>query len=425
MSSVGTAFFMSAIASLPKSIQRDLASLFASGLLFWACMASMLPVLPLYIKDGGVSDHEVGIVMGAFAIGLLLFRPQMGKLADARGRKLVLLIGVLVAAIAPAAYVLTQDKLWLIGIRIFHGLSIAAYTTAYSALIADMAPPENRGEVIGTMTLVNPIGMALGPLLGAWTLRHYDYATCYWVCSLLAAFSFVIASRIQPQSVPKSGNQAIDRADLQTPPLNSWQLIRSDRLRVPTFTLLMVGLAFGILSTFVPLYLRASGLPIDAGSFYSAAALTSFLMRFVLGKASDRFGRGRFITFGLICYMLSMLLLWLTQDVHFFILSGLLEGIGGGTVLPIMVALVADRSHAEERGRIFSLCISGFDLGIFLAGPMLGGIADRIGYQGLFGVATATVALSLIVFLTQSSKDLAHSLRFSLRQGRDLYALTR
>ncbi|MEB3293206.1 MAG: MFS transporter [Synechococcales bacterium] len=415
---------MSAIANLPKSSQRDLSSLFASGLLFWACMASMLPVLPLYIKDGGASDHEVGLVMGSFAIGLLLFRPQMGKLADARGRKLVMLIGILVAATAPIAYALTPTKGWLMGIRAFHGLSIAAYTTAFSALVADIAPRANRGEVIGYMTLVNPIGMALGPMVGAWTLRSFNYETCYWVSSLLASISFVIASRIRPQPSPITAQTQGLQNPIPSQAIPGWQLILSDRLRIPTFTLLMVGLAFGILSSFVPLYLRASGLPIDAGSFYTSAAITSFMMRFVLGKASDRLGRGRFITLGLICYALSMLLLCLTQDIYLFILSGLLEGMGGGTVLPIMLALVTDRSRPEERGRIFSLCISGFDLGIFLAGPLLGGIADRIGYQGLFGVATGMVVLSILVFLTRSSKDLAHSLRFSLSQGRDLYAVS-
>jgi MFS family permease len=51
-------------------------------------------------------------------------------------------------------------------IRAFHGLSIAAFVVAYSALVIDIAPPANRGELLGYMSLVNPVGMALGPCLG-------------------------------------------------------------------------------------------------------------------------------------------------------------------------------------------------------------------------------------------------------------------
>jgi MFS family permease len=103
--------------------------------------------------------------------------------------------------------------------------------------------------------------------------------------------------------------------------------------------------------------------------------------------------------------------------------AGLVEGMAGGMFLPIMITLIADRCHPYERGRIFGLCIAGFDLGIALAGPCLGYVADSIGYQGLFGVATLVVLASLLIFITQSSKDLRHSVKFALGQGQDVYAL--
>ena len=187
--------------------------------------------------------------------------------------------------------------------------------------------------------------------------------------------------------------------------------------------MLVVGSAFGILSTFVPLYLRESGLTVTASAFYSSAAIMSFSMRSFAGKLSDRFGRGRFMTMGIAAYGLSMAILWLMRGDAWVIVAGLVEGVGGGMFLPVTIALITDRASPEMRGRIFSLCISGFDLGIFLAGPILGGIADTVGYRGLFGVATGIVAVGIAVFITRSSKDLHHSLQFSLSGGGDVYAL--
>jgi MFS family permease len=392
--------------------------LMLGGVLFWACMASLLPTLPTYIQQGGATSHEVGIVMGSFAIGLLLFRPLVGKLVDRRGRKLVLLLGVMVAAIAPLCYGVFSNQLWLIAVRMFHGLSIAAFTTSYSALVADLAPPANRGEVIGYMSLVNPIGMAIGPALGGYVQPQFGYQVLFWLCSGLASFSLLFCSQVQTPAIsPPSPSLS--------PPSKqcAWQILTSEPLRVPTFTMLTIGLAFGILSTYVPLYIQSLRLDFNVGLFYTIAAITSFSLRWVVGRRSDRLGRGLFITLGLLGYMLSMLVLWQASDRLSFVVAGVLEGCGGGMFLPVMVALITDRAHPAQRGRVFSLCIGGFDLGIALAGPCVGFIADWAGYRNLFGVATLVTLISVIVFSTLSSKDVPHSMRFAWGQGRDVYAL--
>ncbi|HEY9708787.1 MAG TPA: MFS transporter, partial [Oculatellaceae cyanobacterium] len=86
-------------------------------------------------------------------------------------------------------------------------------------------------------------------------------------------------------------------------------------------------------------------------------------------------------------------------------------------------ALISDRSEAYERGRVFALCIGGFDLGMAIAGPVFGTFAEQLSYQGIFSLSTALSILALIVFITQNSKDLHHSLRFATGRGRDVYAL--
>jgi len=118
-----------------------------------------------------------------------------------------------------------------------------------------------------------------------------------------------------------------------------------------------------------------------------------------------------------------MFLLCMAQTTPAFLIAGFIEGIGGGTFLPITIALVADRCHPHERGRVLGLFMSGFDLGIALAGPVLGVVADRVGYQGAFGVASMLALAALILFLTLGSKNLPHSLRFALGRGTDVYAL--
>lgn len=407
---------MSTFAKLAPKTRRNLGVLFTVGLLFWASLASLLPTLPLYIKSIGAPDDQLGIVMGAFAIGLLVFRPQAGRLADQRGRKIVLLIGIAAATIAPICHLLTQSIPVLMLVRAFHGISIAAFTTAYSSLVVDLAPPENRGELIGYMSLVNPIGMALGPAIGGYLQEFTGYPPVFVMSSLLGMISltcamFVVAPPIlyQPQDRQSEGV--------------FWRLLLSDRIRVPTITMLLIGIAFGAIATFVPLHIKNSGVGLNSGLFYTAAAMTSFLTRFIAGKASDRYGRGRFITIGLLAYAISLVVLWRADSANLFLLAGALEGLGGGTFLPIMIALVADRCQPYERGRIFGLFVGGFDLGIAIAGPILGSVSNALGYRGLYGIAAIVAFAALIVFMTLSSKSVSHSFKFALGYGKDPYAI--
>jgi len=195
------------------------------------------------------------------------------------------------------------------------------------------------------------------------------------------------------------------------------------RLRIPTCVMGIIGMAFGTLVTFLPLFVQDARLDFNPGLFYTAAALTSFGSRLLTGRASDRYGRGRFISLGISLYALSMLILWFAHSAAVFLLAGLIEGAGSGMFLPLMLTLVADRAAPEERGQLFGLCIGGFDLGIALAGPIFGALTPLVGYRGVFALAGLIGWLGLGLFICQNSKDIPHSIRFALGRGRDVYAL--
>ncbi|MBW4423612.1 MAG: MFS transporter [Nostoc desertorum CM1-VF14] len=407
---------MKAFNTFDTKLRRNLLVLFTAGLLFWSSLSALLPTLPLYIDNVGASKQEIGIVMGSFAIGLLLSRPMLGRIADKRGRKIVLLIGTIVATIAPFGYLATQSLGLLILVRIFHGISIAAFTTGYSALVADLAPTETRGEIIGYMTLATPLGLAIGPALGGYLEATSGYGILFLFC---AELGFVALLEIVQVTNPPVQTQQLTEENNR----NFWQILGSPRVRVPTIVMLLVGLSLGAVHTFVSLFLKSTDVDFNGGLFFTAAAISSFSIRVFAGKASDRFGRGLFITFGIFCYILALILLWQADTVMFFLLAAIAEGAGSGTLISMMVTMMADRSLPQERGQIFAICIAGLDLGIAIAAPLLGIIAEQVGYRDMFGYGAAITSVALLLFLTQSSKDLSNSLRFALGLAPDAYAL--
>lgn len=410
---------MNLLKTLTLSQKKNLAILGISGLLFWISLTSLLPTLPTYIADIGGSNHQIGLVMGSFAIGLLLFRAQLGKLSDQRSRKLVILIGAFVVGTAPLGYLFVNSIPLLIAFRAFHGISIAAFTTGYSALVVDLSPPEKRGELIGYMSLVVPIGLALGPALGGYLQEGMGYEVLFIVSAAAGYLGLLFASQIT--EVREENSNSSEQKGSEE---GFWQMLSSPRIRTPAMVLFIVGLVFGTLTTFLPLYVRELEINFNPGLYYTTSALASFAMRIFVGRASDYYGRGVFITMSLTLYTVAMSLLATANTPAEFLIAAIAQGAGGGTLIPMMIALMSDRSVTEERGRIYALSIGGFDLGIALAGPGLGSLADVLGYRGLFTLGVSLAAIALIIFLTRSSKNLAHSLRFAIGREKDVYRIS-
>jgi MFS family permease len=82
------------------------------------------------------------------------------------------------------------SMLALMVIRAFHGLSIAAFVVAYSALVHRHCSPAHRGELIGYMSLVNPVGLALGPALGGFLYEAHGFFTAFLVMGVLGVSGF-------------------------------------------------------------------------------------------------------------------------------------------------------------------------------------------------------------------------------------------
>ncbi len=406
---------MKALETIDAELRKNLLMLFAAGLFFWSGLASLLPTLPLYIEHIGASKQEIGIVMGSFAIGMLLFRPAMGTLADIRGRKIVLLIGMSAGAIAPLGYLFIKTILPLMVIRAFHGISIAAFATAYITLVSDLAPEHRRGEIVGYMSLVSPLGVGIGPAIGGFVQVTIGYTPLFLSSAALCSLGLLcIIPIVNPPVIKKPNNSKND---------NFLQILISPRVRIPAIVLLLSGLTLGSLHTFISLFIKSTGVDLNAGLFFTAAAVSSFSCRLFTGKASDQYGRGLFVTISLIAYTLSIICVWQANNSFMFLLGALMEGAASGTLIPMISVLMTDRALPHERGRIFGVSLMGFDIGLAVAGPIFGTFAQTLGYRSMFGLTTGLTAIATIIFLTQSSRNVPESLRFAFGRGKDIYAV--
>jgi EmrB/QacA subfamily drug resistance transporter len=125
--------------------------------------------------------------------------------------------------------------------------------------------------------------------------------------------------------------------------------------------------------------------------------LTSTISGPVYGKLSDLFGRRPVIIFAVSLFLISSILSGLSQNMAELILFRGLQGLGGGAIFPVALAVVADLYTPAERGKYLGLFGAVFGVS-FLIGPAIGGvITDTIGWHWIFYVNVPIGLVSLVI----------------------------
>lgn len=376
-------------------------------ILFFISLSAFLPAMPRYISDIGGNYSQTGIVMSAFAVGVLIFRPLVGRKVDNLGRKIVLIFGILIFVISPVIYMFIKSVNLLIPIRIFHGLGLAAFGTASITLITDAAPLESQGEVLSYTGMVNTIAFASGPILGFWVLDNWGFNILFSFLSGLAILCLIFSLFLNETKTHLPAGSSV----------KYFKTIWKRKIIVAATVIMLIGLVHGGVMFYIPFYLE--DFKVNIGLFFSVYGISAFLIRFVVSKASDQIGRGPIVVFSLILLTVGVFMLSQATGVISMFIAAILYGFGFGAQQPVLTALVADNTTEETRGKVFSFYYGGFDLGISIAGFLLGFIAEKFGIRNMFIVCSFITFLALLIFSTIIESSPLQSLQstFSVRKA--------
>jgi MFS family permease len=161
-------------------------------LVYFTQVTILFPVLPLYVTQRW-HEASVGLVVGAMAAGLLCFRPLIGWLIDRWGRKPVLWMGLAIMLGILPLYIWSPNPFWLMGVRVLHGISQAAFATTSQTMLADLVPPKDRTEMLGYLAMSNTIGFSLGPLLGSWGFAQGNFGSIIVLMTGLTLLGLVLS----------------------------------------------------------------------------------------------------------------------------------------------------------------------------------------------------------------------------------------
>jgi MFS family permease len=239
---------------------------------------------------------------------------------------------------------------------LFHGLSTGFKPTATSAYIADIAPPDRRGEAMGILGLFSSIGMASGPVIGSYIALYYSLNAMFYASSVLALASVIVLigmkETLKDRESFKPRLLKIKSVDILEP-----------RVYSSSFVLMLNVFAFGVILTVIPDLTVHLGLT-NKGVFFAIFTITSLMIRIFAGQASDRYGRVPLLKIASVIIITSLILISLSDNLMMFYIAAGLYGVGVGISTPTAYAWTIDLSEEKHRGRALATMFIALETGI-------------------------------------------------------------
>ncbi|MEN8139439.1 MAG: MFS transporter [Bacteroidota bacterium] len=361
-----------------------------SSLLFFSSFNMIIPELPNYLTSLGGAEYK-GYIISLFTLTAAFSRPFSGKLTDSIGRVPIMIFGASVAFIVGISYPLFTSVAGFLFLRLIHGFSTGFKPTGTSAYIADIVPENRRGEAMGILGVATSLGMALGPTIGTKVASTFGYDILFYSSGSIALLSIIILFNLK---------ETLDNKKRKPFSFKLLKISKDDffepRVIAPAIVFLFSTFSFGLILTIIPDLSESIGIN-DKGIYFTIFVLSSILIRFIAGKASDLHGRIPVIVASMVLLIVSMLLLTFVQTPTTFYLSAFVYGISLGMSSPTVFAWTADLANPKQIGRAFATIYIALEVGIgigaFVSAKIYANNPEFFGFTFASGAITALFAL--------------------------------
>ncbi|MDT7486636.1 multidrug efflux MFS transporter [Citrobacter koseri] len=360
-------------------------------------ISQILPFLPLYISQMGVTSHEAlsmwsGLTFSITFLISAIVSPMWGSLADRKGRKLMLLRASLGMAIAILLQAFATNVWQLFLLRGVMGLT-SGYIPNAMALVASQVPRERSGWALSTLSTAQISGVIGGPLMGGVIADHIGLRTVFFITATLLMVSFLVTLFLIKEGVRptlKKSERLSGKAVFASLPYPGLVISLF-------FTTMVIQLCNGSISPILALFIKSmlpdsTNIAFLSGLIASVPGVSALISAPRLGKLGDRIGTERILMATLVCaVVLFFAMSWVTTPFQLGVLRFLL-GFADGAMLPAVQTLLVKYSSDRITGRIFGYNQSFMYLGN-VAGPLMGAsVSAMAGFRWVF-VATALIVL--------------------------------
>jgi EmrB/QacA subfamily drug resistance transporter len=412
--------------------------------------------LPSIQEDLGATLSQLQWIVTGYALTFAALMLIGGKLADAYGRRLIFVIGIVIFTLASLWCGLSDTSEMLIVARIVQGAGAALMNPATLSIIAATFPPRQRGAAIGIWAGVSALALAIGPLVGGLLTEHLSWHWIFFinvpvgVVAIAASFLLITESKDETHEsldLPGLGTSALGLFALtyglieansygwtsarivgsfavavislvsfvlierrRRFPMLDLTLFRSGTYTGANVSMLLVALSMFGVFFFVSLYMQnvLGYSAVQAGAAFLPMTVLIILIAPIAGRASDRFGSRWLMTIGMV--LLGVQLLYFSQlsttSDFWNLLPGFILGGFGMAMAMTPTAAAATRAVPVHKSGVGSAVLNamrqvGGSVGIALMGAIVADQASgRPGVEGFMaGFERALIVAAVIAFL--------------------------
>ncbi|WP_213980902.1 MFS transporter [Sphingomonas sp. dw_22] len=348
-------------------------------------------LLPVIAQDLHASIPAAGLLISAYALGVMLGAPLMTLTTGRVPRRTLLIALAAIFTLGNLLSVVSGSYGMLLVARVITSLNHGAFFGIGSIVAASLVPPERRAGAVAAMFMGLTIANVVGVPLATWAGDQLGWRAAFWGIAGLGVVTMVALRLTLPAMPAPAGGDM--RSELRV-------LARGPVLSALALTVIGSSAMFTVFTYVVPI--------LHEETHASLGFVTTMLVTYGVGLTVGNWLGGKFadrsvdrtliVTLG----SLSALLVALAVLMHHAVPTAILVFLWGvasfALVPPLQVRVMAAAADAPNLAS--SVNIGAFNLGNAL-GAALGGavIAARLGYPAVALAGAVTSALGLVVVL--------------------------
>ena len=350
-------------------------------------------LLPLFMVGSlGMGVALVGLLEGLAEATALILKVCSGVISDWFGRRKPLaVLGYGLGAATKPLFALATGPGLIFTARLLDRVGKGIRGAPRDALVADIAPPEQRGAAFGLRQSLDTVGAFVGPLLAVALMLLWanDFRAVFAVAvvpALLAVLLLMVGVREPARPAGAARSNPISRANLKRLPRAYWWVVGVGAV----FTLARFSEAFLVLRA-EQLGMALALVPLVMVAMNVVYSLTAY----PFGKLSDRVSHHGLLLAGLSVLVLADVVLAVSTHWVGLLLGVALWGVHMGMTQGLLAAMVAAQAPADLRGTAFGFfnLVSGVAL---LAASVLAGLLwQYLGPAWTFGAGAAFSVLAM------------------------------
>jgi MFS transporter, DHA1 family, multidrug resistance protein len=405
--------------SHPPPWRRNLFAVTAATFIGFAGFTLVMPFLPLYFVELGVTDVGQIALYSGLSLGVTpaitaLLAPLWGRLADRVGRKIMVERSLLSFIVIMAAMAYVTEAWHVVALRVVQGF-FAGYGALALAMAADTAPPGKLASAIGTVQVAQRLGPAVGPVLGGVIAEIVGLRQAFLVAAgfYAAGFVLVLVTYQEGPLVPEAGAGTSGPDGART---TFRQLATLPHFALLTGALFVLQFADRSFGPVLPLYIAEHGadtarVALISGVLFSLTAGFGALGNVLCGRLLRRFTARAVLVAGSAVGALASLLFAATASIPLLAVASAALGLGLGSAMTTLYTAAGTVVPAAVRGTAFGYLTSAALVGLAVS-PVVSGLLAGISIRAVFLLDVLLLAGLVVVFVRRlpSERPSRHSL---------------